>query len=190
MQRLSQILSFFEFAEQLKSVNRRVYCSGGRPENSAEHSWHLALFVLLMHEEVKDADLCRMLKMALVHDIVEIEAGDTFEFNAEHKQTQQHREQLAAKRIFAQLPPDLEVEFADLFEEFDAGQTREAKIVRSLDKLQAVIQNVCSDGKGWKQHNLAYERVDAHKRQYMLHDPRILKLYEMVIEQAKEQKLL
>jgi len=131
-----------------------------------------------------------MLKLALMHDLVEIYAGDTFTYDKEHKKTQEERELNAAHKLFSQLPEDLHKEFHALFEEYELTQTTESKIVKSFDKMQAVFQNLCSQGVSWKKHGITYDQVDENKRKHMEHNPFIMQLYERIMNNAKERKLL
>ena len=189
-EKTTQLLDFLKTIEPFKRIEREVYYSDGRKETDAEHSWHVAMFCWLFHKDFPGTDLCRMLKMALMHDLVEIYAGDTFAFDKCGQEGKKEREKVAADKLFAQLPDELKTEFTQLFEEYESESTQEAKIVKSFDKLQPTVQNLCSDGRGWKEHNITFKQVDEYKRKHMTHNKTILELYEKIMNEAKERKLL
>lgn len=140
--RAQQILDFLEFADRFKFVERRGYLSGGtRRENDAEHTWHMALVALLLHGELEnraDVDLGRVLSMILVHDLVEIEAGDTYAYDDAAIAGQQEREQAAADKIFGMLPDDLGGRLRALWDEFEARETPEARFAKACRQLSGV----------------------------------------------------
>lgn len=141
MTRLDQQLAFILEIDKLKEVLRQTrLITGERRENSAEHSWHIALLAILLAEYANTpVDVLRVVKMLLIHDIVEIDAGDTFAYSAVPKAEQALREQLAAQRIFGLLPPDQEEEFVALWEEFEAGATPEAQFAHALDRFMPFL---------------------------------------------------
>jgi putative hydrolase of HD superfamily len=148
---LAQI-EFLREVDKLKSISRRTsLMDGSRTENSAEHSWHIALaaMVLAEHSNV-EVDLLHVIKMLLVHDIVEIDAGDTFAFDPNGKATQAEREKAAAARLFGILPDRQHKEFLALWEEFEAGESAEAKFAVALDRLLPPLQNFANKGGTWK----------------------------------------
>jgi putative hydrolases of HD superfamily len=155
----AQLLAQIEFlreVDKLKTITRRTsLLDGSRQENSAEHSWHIALaaMVLADHSNVV-VDLSRVLKMLLMHDIVEIDAGDTFAFDLVGKASQAERENLAATRLFGLLPPTQRAEFLGLWQEFEAGETPEAKFATALDRLLPVLQNFANQGGTWRSAGL------------------------------------
>ena len=189
MERTDAILSFLKEIDKFKSVEREIYLPN-RKENSAEHSWHVAMFLLLFEKELPKLDFKKTLKLALIHDLIEIYAGDTFAFDKTGQNTKQEREKNAAQKLFSQLPDDLCKEYTELFNEYEEEKTPEAKTVKSFDKIQPILQNVISEGKSWKKHNVKYEDVDNYKRKHMQHDQFILSVYEKLIKEAKEKKLL
>lgn len=165
--RAEALLGFLALADRLKTVERRgrVPLPDGstRRENSAEHCWNLALIALLLHREVaQEIDLVRALAMIAVHDLVEIEAGDTYAYDPAACATQAERETAAAAVVFGALPPDLGTCLRGLWEEFEAGGTPEARFVMGCDRLQGFLQNVLSDGRGWKEHGV--RRADTAPR--------------------------
>jgi putative hydrolase of HD superfamily len=160
--RLEQQLRFLAEIDQLKDVLRRSLVTGTRRlENSAEHSWHLALMVLVLsdHAEFQNVDLLRILKMVLVHDIVEIDAGDTFCYDLAGNATKAEREQIAAQRIFRILPLDQAHDFRILWDEFEAGLTGEAKLAQTLDRLHPILQNLQTGGASWRKHGVTKAQV-------------------------------
>jgi putative hydrolase of HD superfamily len=157
--RAASILGFLALADRLKTVERRgrVVLADGttRRENSAEHCWSLALIGTLLHGEVAASlDLGRALMMVAVHDLVEIEAGDTFAYDAAGRATQAEREAAAAETVFGTLPDDLGVRLRALWEEFEAGESPEARFAMACDRMQGFLQNVLSGGLAWKEHGV------------------------------------
>ena len=159
MDRLARQLQFIIEIDKLKSIYRRTYLiDGARQENSAEHSWHLALLALILAEHANEPlDVAKVVKMVLVHDIVEIDAGDTYIYAAQGDKKE--RESLAADRIFGLLPPDQEAEFRGLWEEFEAGLTPEARFATALDRFVPQLHNYHTQGRSWKEHGITAERV-------------------------------
>ena len=189
--RVEQLISFLKEIEKSKTIERKVFNSNMRFENDAEHAWHLAMFLILFEKDFSsEVDKLKALKMALIHDLVEIYSGDTFAFDKEAKKTQKEREGIAASKLFSQLPDDLNQEFSSLFKEFEECETKEAKIVNSFDKIQPILQNLCSEGKAWKERKITYQEVDEYKRLNMIHDRNIFDLYERLMSEAREKGLL
>lgn len=155
-------ISFIVEIDKLKEVYRRSFImEATRNENDAEHTWHLAMMAVLLTEYVdtKDLDLLRVLKMILIHDLVEIDAGDTFAYDPQGQLDKKDREERAAERIFNLLPKDQAEEVFALWREFETGQTEEAKYAHALDKLQPVLQNYYTQGKSWRQHKVSSNQV-------------------------------
>ena len=161
VKRLRQQMEFILEIDRLKGVMRRsMLVSGDRYENSAEHSWHVALMALLLAEHSNQpVDVLHMVKMLLVHDIVEIDAGDTYAYDERGKQSQAEREQAAAERLFGLLPPDQALDLKAAFDEFDALQTAEAKMANAVDRLMPLLHNYYSQGKEWRKHGITREQV-------------------------------
>lgn len=159
MDRLARQLQFILEIDKLKSVYRRTYLlDGARHENSAEHSWHLAMLALILSEHANEPlDVAKVVKMVLVHDIVEIDAGDTYIYDAQGDKTE--RERVAADRIFGLLPADQEAEFRGLWEEFELGATPEARFAAALDRFIPQLHNYHTQGRSWKEHGITAERV-------------------------------
>ncbi|HEY8449766.1 MAG TPA: HD domain-containing protein [Bacillota bacterium] len=162
-ERLARQIAFLVEIDRLKQVLRRsLLTDGSRRENSAEHSWHLAVMACVLAEHAAaPVDLERVLKMLLVHDIVEIEAGDTFIYDEQARAAQTERERQAAERLFGLLPADQGGELRALWEEFEARQTPEARFAAALDRLQPLLQNYASGGRSWQEHGVHAERVRA-----------------------------
>jgi putative hydrolase of HD superfamily len=159
MDRLERQLQFILEIDRLKSVYRRTYLiDGTRHENSAEHSWHLALLAIILAEHANQSlDVGKVIKMVLIHDIVEIDAGDTYFYDAQDEKAA--REKLAADRIFGLLPPDQGKEFRDLWEEFESGATAEARFATALDRFIPQLHNYHTRGRSWKEHGITPDRV-------------------------------
>jgi putative hydrolase of HD superfamily len=161
--RLADQLAFLLEADRLKQVERRTTIVGGeRRENSAEHSWHLALFALVLAEYADESvSLPRVLMMLLLHDLVEIDAGDTFIYDEAGLASKSERETAAATRLFGLLPAEQGIELRALWEEFEARQTPDARFAGALDRLQPVLLNHANDGGGWREHGIEARRVRA-----------------------------
>ncbi len=164
--RLSAQLQFLLEADRLKAVIRRSpLTDGSRRENSAEHSWHIALFACVLAEyAAAPVDVGRVVRMLLVHDLVEIDAGDTFAYDAAAHADKHAREQAAADRLFALLPDDQAGEYRALWDEFEARATPEARFAQAMDRLQPILLNVATGGRGWREHAIRAEQVRAYNR--------------------------
>ena len=160
-ERFEKQIAFILEADKEKNILRQTHLSGhGRQENDAEHAWHMAMMIYLLKEYANaPIDLAKTMMMALIHDIVEIDAGDTYAYDAAGMETQAERERLAAERIFGLLPDDQRDELRGLFEEFEAGETAEAKFARTMDNLQPLMLNDCNDGGDWKAHQVTRTQV-------------------------------
>ena len=182
--RLGSILAFLETADRLKSVDRRTRV-GARQENPAEHSWHIALYVLLLAGELQDSvDAGRAIELCLVHDLVEIEAGDTYAFDAAGKEQQHARELAAAERLFATLPDDVGARLRALWDEFEEGETPEAKLAIAVDRLQALAQNLASGGAVWRENAIRLEQVRERNAETLAGDPALASLVERLLDRA------
>jgi putative hydrolases of HD superfamily len=159
--RLSQQLVFLAEADQLKRVLRRTSLIGGdRLENTAEHSWHFALMALTLAEHAPvSLDLTRVLKIALIHDLVEIDAGDSFVYDTAAMADKREREEAAAERIFGLLPGDQAREYRALWDEFEAQETPEAKFAAAVDRLCGMLPNYKNSGGSWVEHGVSAARV-------------------------------
>jgi putative hydrolase of HD superfamily len=191
--RLDRQIAFVFEIDKLKGVLRRtILTDGSRQENAAEHSWHLAVMALLLSEYAvgKDIDLFRVIKMLLIHDIVEIDAGDTYCYDDAEVAKQAAREKKASERIYSILPPDQSEEFRGLWEEFEAGKTNEAQFANVLDCFQPILQNYSTNGKIWKKHNIRRNRVLARNDHVQDSAPVIWKRIVRFIDDAAEKGML
>lgn len=165
-QRLHRQIEFIAELDRLKSVLRRnTLIDGSRRENTAEHSWHIGMLAIVLAEHANESvDILHVLKMLLIHDIVEIDAGDTFCYDDEAGRDKEEREQRAADRLFGMLPDDQARELRALWDEFEAADTPEAKFANALDRLQPVLLNSRSKGGTWKQYDVSVEQVIKRNR--------------------------
>ena len=157
MDRLKQQMEFILEVDKIKNIGRQTYISSGaRKENDAEHSWHLALMCALLSEHAKaKIDVLKTMTMVLIHDIVEIDAGDTYAYDQNGNKTKREREVKAAERIFNLLPEDQAANIRGLWDEFEEGKTPEAKFALTLDKVQPAMLNDASGGKSWREHGVS-----------------------------------
>ena len=160
-ERFAKQLAFILEADKEKNILRQTHLSGnGRRENDAEHAWHMAMMLYLLREYAnREFDLARAMMMALIHDIVEIDAGDTYAYDAAGLATQAEREQKAAERIFGLLPADQREELWGLFEEFEANETAEANFVHAMDNLQPLLLNHSNEGGDWRAHRVSRSQI-------------------------------
>ena len=161
--RFDQQIRFILEIDKLKSIIRQSYLlAGTRQENSAEHSWHVALMAMLLAEYANQSvDLLRILKMLLIHDIIEIDAGDTYCYDEAEALNQSSRENVAAERLLGLLPQDQEVELRELWGEFEARSTPEAKFAATIDRLMPLFHNYHSEGRSWREHGIKKDQVSA-----------------------------
>lgn len=159
--RFEKQVEFILEADKEKTILRQTHLTGYlRQENDAEHAWHMAMMVYLLKEYAnEEIDLAKTMMMALIHDIVEIDAGDTYAYDTAGKATQKERERQAADRIFGLLPEDQEQELRGLFEEFEACQTAEARFARVMDNFQPLLLNDSNDGQDWRVHDVKASQV-------------------------------
>ena len=162
MTRIDQQMAFLVEADKLKSTLRATQLhDGSRYENSAEHSWHIMLYALTLAEHANSTvDIHRVLKMLLLHDLVEIDAGDAPIHGDHDPEDQLKKELAAADRIFGLLPSDMAQEFRELWDEFEAAETNEAKFAKSIDRVQPVISNIESGGASWLAYNVTRDQVE------------------------------
>jgi putative hydrolases of HD superfamily len=159
--KLLQQIEFIKEIDKIKYIQRRTKLfNSDRPENDAEHSWHLALMAIVLLEHANQSvDLLKVVKMVLIHDIVEIDAGDTFIYDTGKNHTNTSAERLAAQRIFGILPGQQAEELIAIWEEFEAGQTPEAQFARAMDRLEPLLQNSSNNGGTWNEPGVNYEKV-------------------------------
>lgn len=159
--RLKKQLEFVLEIDKEKNIFRQTHISGhGRNENDAEHAWHMAIMAYLLREYSNEPiDITRVMLMCLVHDVVEIDAGDTYAYDTEGKKTQKAREEAAKERLYSMLPDDQKEELMTIFEEFEAGETSEAKFARAMDNLQPLLLNNSNGGGDWRSHEVSADQV-------------------------------
>lgn len=164
--RLKKQMDFVLETDKCKNITRQTYISdGSRKENDAEHAFSLALMCSLLSEYAEQPiDKLRTMEMLLIHDLVEIDAGDTYAYDPIQNTTKREREQKAADRIFAMLPEDQEKYYRELWEEFEAYETPEAKFAHTLDRTQPVLLNDITDGVAWREHDVRSEQVYERNR--------------------------
>ena len=188
--RLRQQLDFLVEIDRLKQIERQTHITGGsRRENTAEHSWHLAMYALILAEwSNADVDLFHVLALCLVHDIVEIDAGDTFAYDTSANADKADREQRAAKRLFGLLPDDQAQYMWRLWEEYEAQETSESKFANAVDRMQpAMLNHHAGDESPWKRHGVTYPQ--AVKRLSPIGDgsKALWSHTEMLIQQARDR---
>ncbi|MBS6194424.1 MAG: HD domain-containing protein [Clostridiales bacterium] len=160
-ERLKKQKEFILEVDKMKQIFRQTHIRGGsRQENDAEHSWHLALMAFLLSEHAnEEVDVLRVMKMVLIHDLVEIDAGDTYAYDAAANETKRAREEKAADRIFGILPEDQGQEIRSLWEEFETGETPEARFAHVLDNFQPMSLNDTNGGGDWKRHQVHKSQI-------------------------------
>lgn len=160
-ERLQKQLDFILEIDKEKNIFRQTHLSGhGRNENDAEHAWHMAIMAYLLQEYSNEKiDVARVMLMCLIHDVVEIDAGDTYAYDAEGLKTQKAREEAAKERLYSMLPEDQKADLVAIFDEFEERKTQEAKFARALDNLQPLLLNHSNDGGDWKNHDVTAEQV-------------------------------
>lgn len=176
--RLEKQMYFILEIDKLKQIVRQNYLSdGSRRENDTEHSWHLAMMVTVLAEYFEGADLLKTIRMVLIHDLVEIYAGDTFAYDDKGYLDKDEREQEAADRLFSLLPADQEKEYKELWQEFEALETKESIFAAVVDRMQPVMLNAASGGRMWKEHKISMEQVLARNSLVFEHSPEIIAEY-------------
>lgn len=160
-ERFEKQIAFILEADKEKNILRQTHLSGhGRRENDAEHAWHMAMMIYLLREYANEEfDVAKAIVMALIHDIVEIDAGDTYAYDPKGIETQKEREARAAERIFGLLPEDQKEELKALFEEFEACGSPEARFARAMDNFQPLLLNNANGGGDWREHNVSKSQV-------------------------------
>ena len=160
-ERLQKQLDFILEIDKEKNIFRQTHFSGhGRNENDAEHAWHMAIMAYLLQEYSNEKiDVARVMLMCLIHDVVEIDAGDTYAYDAEGLKTQKAREEAAKERLYSMLPEDQKADLVAIFDEFEERKTPEAKFARALDNLQPLLLNHSNGGGDWKNHDVTAEQV-------------------------------
>lgn len=190
--RLEKQINFMLELDKMKNLYRQTYVlHEDRKENDAEHSWHLGImaFLLAEHSDIP-VNTEKVIKMVLIHDIVEIDAGDTYCYDNEGYKTKAEREEKAAQRIFALLPDDQKKEFYDLWREFEDSKTPEAKFAAALDRLQPLLLNYTKGGISWAEHGVHKEQVIARNTEVKNISHSIAELISSVINDAADKGYL
>jgi putative hydrolase of HD superfamily len=190
--RLQQQIDFILEIDKVKRVLRQTRLQDDlRQENDAEHSWHFATMALLLAEYAEgDIDVLRVVRMALMHDLVEIDAGDTFAYDVKGNEDKLDRERAAADRIFNLLPEDQAVDLRDLWEEFEEQESPESRYAAALDRLQPILMNFVSEGVTWKAHGITADRVIARNQHIEVGAPALWVYAENLIREAVERGYL
>ncbi|HFQ5377919.1 TPA: HD domain-containing protein [Vibrio vulnificus] len=189
MERLNKQLALLMELDKLKSVLRRtrVKSADKRLENSAEHSWHVALMALLMEEHANEpVDIGRVVKMLLLHDVVEIDAGDTFVYDAVASEQQAEKELAAAQRLFGMLPAEQGEELLQLWLEFEAAQTADAKFGKALDRIIPMLLNYHNQGQSWQEHGVTRQQALTVNQKIDLGSHVLWDKAQEIIEQATQ----
>lgn len=183
-ERIKKQLDFALEIDKEKNVFRQTSISGkGRKENDAEHAWHMAIMAYLLREySNREIDVAKTMLMCLIHDIVEIDAGDTYAYDEEGKKTQKEREDAAKERIFSLLPEDQKQELTALFDEFEAGETAESRFARAMDNIQPLLLNDSNDGSDWREHHTSAKAVYGRHAVTKLGSEKIYEISDEIIK--------
>ncbi|MES2514393.1 MAG: HD domain-containing protein [Bacteroidota bacterium] len=185
-------VAFIKEIDKLKYIQRKTKLfNSNRHENDAEHSWHLAMMALVLAQHSdKPIDVLKVLKMVLIHDLVEIDAGDTFIYDTLKNHTNTDEELIAANRIFGLLPIEQAEEFISIWKEFEDGLTHEAKFAKSMDRFEPLLQNTSNNGGTWVEFNVPYEKVYAKKKAIQNGSTTIWNYAEALINESVEKGIL
>ena len=185
MDRMKQQISFLMEIDKVKNIFRQTYLADGkRKENDAEHSWHLAIAAFLLKEYVaEDVDVMKVMIMVLIHDLVEIDAGDTYAYDAEGAKTKRAREVAAADRIFGMLPGDQGGSFRELWDEFEAYESDDAKFAHLLDNFQPLLLNHESNGKSWTEHHVKKSQIYKRNEKIKETSPEVWEWMKQIVEE-------
>ena len=184
-ERLKKQLDFALEIDKEKNIFRQTHLSGhGRNENDAEHAWHMAIMAYLLKEySIEPVDIGKVMLMCLIHDIVEIDAGDTYAYDAENLKTQKAREDAAKERIFSILPEEQKDELIKLFDEFEEFKTAESKFAHAMDNLQPLILNNSNGGGDWREHGVTAEQVYGRQSKTKLGSERLYDVIDRIIKE-------
>lgn len=184
-ERLRKQLQFSLEIDKEKNIFRQTHLSGhGRNENDAEHAWHMAVMAYLLREYSNEKiDITRVMLMCLIHDIVEIEAGDTYAYDTENLKTQKAREDAAKEKLYSMLPEDQKQELIALFDEFEAGETAESRYAHAMDNLQPLLLNNSNDGGDWKEHGVTAEQVYGRQSRTKLGSEKLFEVTDNIIRE-------
>ncbi len=187
-ERLEKQIEFILELDKEKNILRQTHLTDhGRRENDAEHAWHMAVMAYLLKEySNEDIDICKVMIMCLIHDVVEIDAGDTYCYDEEAKKSQAEREEAAKERIFSLLPEDQKEELTALFDEFEANETPEARFARAMDNFQPLLLNNSNDGNDWESHGVSAEKVYGRQGTTKLGSELLYEKTDEIIKHHKE----
>ncbi len=185
-------IQFIKEIDKIKYIQRRTcLLNSDRPENDAEHSWHLALMAIALSEHAnKPVDILKVIKMVLIHDIVEIDSGDVFVYDKSKSHKNTEEEFAAAKRIFGLLPENQAKELIDLWKEFEDGETDDAKFAKSLDKLEPLLQNFSNNGGTWDKYNVTYNEVYTQKKSINKGSDTLWEYAEILLNESVDKGIL
>ena len=183
-ERMKKQMAFALEIDKVKNIFRQTHLSlRGRNENDAEHSWHMAVMAYLLKEYAnEEVDIAKVMLMCLIHDIVEIDAGDTYAYDEEGLKTQKAREDAAKERIFSILPEEQKAEFTALIDEFEAYETAESRFVHAIDNLQPLMLNNSNDGSDWREHEVTAEQVYTRQRKTKLGSEKLFEITDAIIQ--------
>lgn len=183
-ERLKKQLAFALEIDKEKNIFRQTHLSGhGRNENDAEHAWHMAIMAYVLREYSNEKiDVAKVMLMCLIHDIVEIDAGDTYAYDAEKLKTQTAREDAAKERIFSLLPDEQKEELIALFDEFEAFETPESKFAHAMDNLQPLMLNNSNGGADWKEHEVTAQQVYGRQSKTRLGSETLFEVVDSIIQ--------
>lgn len=183
-ERLRKQMEFALEIDKEKNIFRQTHLSNhGRNENDAEHAWHMAIMAYLLREYSNEPiDIGKVMLMCLTHDIVEIDAGDTYAYDLEGQKTQKAREEAAKERIFSMLPEDQKSELSSLFDEFEAYETPEAKFAHAMDNLQPLMLNDSNDGADWREHRVHSSQVYGRQSKTRRGSQKLYELVDQLIQ--------
>ena len=182
---LTQLFNFFREIDKEKFIGRQTYLTDGvRKENDAEHAWHTAIMTVLLAGYANEKiDVLKTVTMLLIHDIVEIDAGDTYAYDAENLKTQKAREDAAKERIFSLLPDEQKEELIALFDEFEAFETPESKFAHAMDNLQPLMLNNSNGGADWREHEVTAQQVYGRQSKTRLGSEPLFEVVDSIIQQ-------
>lgn len=188
-ERLKKQLDFALEIDKEKNILRQTHLSGhGRNENDAEHAWHMAIMAYLLREYSNEpVDITRVMLMCLIHDVVEIDAGDTYAYDEEGKKTQKAREEAAKERIYSLLPEDQKEELAAIFDEFEESKTPESKFAHAMDNLQPLMLNNSNDGGDWREHGVSAKQVYGRQSRTKEGSEKLYKVTDQIIKKHREK---
>ena len=183
--RLKKQLDFSLEIDKEKNILRQTHLSGhGRRENDAEHAWHMAVMAYLLREYAnEEIDIAKVMLMCLIHDIVEIDAGDTYAYDAEGLKNQKEREDTAKERIFSLLPEDQKEELTALFDEFEEYRTAESRYAHAMDNLQPLLLNNSNEGGDWKEHGVTASTIYTRHNKTRLGSEKLFEVTDQIIQE-------